>query len=189
MGEGPYGALLDVLGRARDLGFLGPGAIEPHVERALDALALIRPEVRRALDLGSGGGLPGLPLLLARPRIHWVLLDGSETRGRFLRAAVEDLDVGDRVEVIASRAEVAGRAPAVTAECAAPFLVVGARLVVAEPPGGSPGRWPPGPLGDLGLRPEQTVSQPSAFQVLRQERLCPDRYPRRTGVPAKRPLF
>lgn len=193
--------------RSRELGFLGPGPIEPHIRRALDALSLLPAAARRALDLGSGGGLPGLPLALARADVQWVLLDGSVTRAEFLRWAAAQLGLEpDRVEVVASRAEEAGRqadlrgtfdvvvarsfgAPAVTAECGAPFLVAGGLLVVAEPPGGAAERWPADGLDMLGLRPLEAVAEPSAFQVLVQERPCPDRFPRRTGIPAKRPLF
>lgn len=206
MGQGPFGALLAVLERARELGFLGPGPLEPHVARALDALPLIPSGACRALDLGSGGGLPGLPLALACPRLEWVLLEGSVTRGRYLSTAVASLGMADRVEVVAARAEEAGRRPgmragfdlvvarsfgppAVTAECGAPFLQVNGQLVVAEPPGGATGRWSEEGLGLLGMRLGEAVSEPSSFQVLVQDRLCPDRYPRRVGVPAKRPLF
>ncbi len=136
-----------------------------------------------------------------------MLLDGSVTRCEFLRWAAAELGLEpDRVDVLASRAEEAGRqpelrstfdlvvarsfgAPAVTAECAAPFLVTGGRLVVSEPPGGSRDRWPADRLEELGLRPLDAVVEPSAFQVLLQERPCPERFPRRTGIPAKRPLF
>ena len=205
MGEGPFGALLAVLEESRARGFLGPGPIEPHVERALAALPLIPGGVRTGLDLGSGGGLPGLPLALARPDIAWVLLDGSTTRCGFLREAIEQLELADRVAVVEARAETAGRdpahrgafdvvvtrsfgAPAVTAECGAPFLRSGGHLIVAEPPE-QVDRWPADPLGVLGLVPVRRVSQPTSFQILRQESPCPLRYPRRTGVPAKRPLF
>ena len=192
--------------QSKELGFLGPGPVQPHVARSLDALALIPTDARRVLDLGSGGGIPGLPLALARPDTDWVLLDGSVTRCRFLRQAVDVLDLAGRVSVEAVRAEEAGRrpsmrgcfdvvlarsfgAPAVTAECGAPFLRVGGVLVVAEPPGGLAERWPADGLAPLGLEPVATVAQPSAFQVLRQAEACPERFPRRTGIPAKRPLF
>jgi hypothetical protein len=60
---------------------------------------------------------------------------------------------------------------------------------VAEPPGGAPGRWPVGPLERLGLVPDQHQNAPVALQRLRQAYPCPARYPRRPGIPAKRPLY
>jgi 16S rRNA (guanine527-N7)-methyltransferase len=149
-----------VLERARGWGFLGPGDLETHVAHALAFASASDGEPARALDLGSGGGVPGL-VLAAGPwaATSWVLLDASERRCAFLTAAVAELGLGDHVGVRRERAEVAGRdsglrasfdlvvsrgfaAPAVTAECAAPFLVVGGRLVVSEPPTPDPGRWP-----------------------------------------------
>jgi 16S rRNA (guanine527-N7)-methyltransferase len=206
LGEGPFRALLAVLEQARALGFLGPGPVEAHVERALDGVDLVPAAAARALDLGSGGGVPGLPLALARSELHWVLLDGSIKRAEFLRVAVEELGLAGRVEVRAARAEEAGREPgwrrafdlvtarsfgppAVTAECGAPFLEVGGTLLVAEPPETAGERWPADRLGEFGLQPVEAVTRPSAFQLLRQIRPCPDRYPRRVGIPAKRPRF
>ncbi len=157
------------------------------------------------LDLGSGGGLPGLPLAMVWPASHWVLLDGSQTRAEFLQHAVTTLGLTDRVLVVGERAEVAGRGelrgtfdcvvarsfagPAPTAECGAPFLRVGGSLVVAEPPGGEPQRWDPQGLALLGLQIGLRVVGRTAYQVLRQDTPCPDRFPRRVGVPTKRPLF
>ncbi|HMC39451.1 MAG TPA: RsmG family class I SAM-dependent methyltransferase [Acidimicrobiales bacterium] len=204
--EGPSGALLRVLEEARRLGFLGPGPVIDHIRRALHALPLLPEAAVAVLDLGSGGGLPGLPLALARPDSTWVLLDGSTRRGEFLTGAVRQLGLDRRVEVVTMRAEEAGRRPdlrqhfavvvarsfgppAVTAECAAPFLAVGGRLIVAEPPGGGIDRWPADGLTVLGLRPVLAVTEPSAFQVLEQATRCPERFPRRVGLPAKRPLF
>jgi 16S rRNA (guanine527-N7)-methyltransferase len=210
--------------------------VATHIERALDMLPLVEEGVVDALDLGSGGGLPGLPLMLALPAIRWTLLDGSENRCRFLREAVAELlpggpdgpdgggrpggrpdgpDGGGRLgggpdgsgqaRVIQARAEDAGRAghlrasfdlvvarsfgpPAVTAECGAPFLRLGGQLIVAEPPEGQP-RWPAAGLAELGLVARRRVSEHSTFQILELVAVCPDRYPRRVGVPAKRPLF
>jgi 16S rRNA (guanine527-N7)-methyltransferase len=113
------------------------------------------------------------------------------------------------VHVVRARAEEAGRQPdlratfdlvvsrgfgppAVTAECGAPFLRVGARLVVSEPPAESDKhefRWPPAGLAELGLAPSEEWRKPFHYQAFVLERPCPDRYPRRVGVPAKRPLF
>jgi 16S rRNA (guanine527-N7)-methyltransferase len=136
-----------------------------------------------------------------------VLLDAAQRRCDALRRAVAELDLTARVDVCQARAEEAGRdpelrgafqlvvarafgAPGVTAECAAPLLRVGGRLVVSEPPAGSDGRWPPGPLAELGFGGGASLDVGDAHvRVLVQERPCPNRYPRRTGVPAKRPLF
>jgi len=157
------------------------------------------------VDLGSGGGLPGLPLALAWPQTTWILLDGATNRFEFLREAVARMHLEARVGVVGERAEAAGRGPlrgwadcvmarsfgppAVTAECAAPLLRVGGKLVVAEPPGGDPERWDAAGLALLGMCLGPAVSNPTAGQILIQEKDCPERYPRRTGIPSKRPLF
>lgn len=159
------------------------------------------------LDLGSGAGLPGLPLALLWPESRWTLVDAGGRRVEFLAAAVDALGIGDRVRVVEGRAEELARReelrgrfdlvvargfgpPAVTAECGAGFLAVGGRLVVSEPPGGRPDRWPAAGLAALGMEPAATVEAGGAsYAVVRQGAPCPDRYPRRVGIPAKRPLF
>jgi 16S rRNA (guanine527-N7)-methyltransferase len=179
--------------------------VTAQIRRGLELGSVVEEWPPRILDLGSGGGLPGLPLALAQPGTSWILLDGSTRRSEFLAEAVKELDLNDRVQVVAQRAEEAGRGPlrgtvdlvfarsfgrpAVTAECGSPFLMVGGRMVVGEPPEASPDRWDDDGLAHLGLSlgPRQTT--PSAVQLLLQDRPCPDRFPRRTGVPAKRPLF
>ncbi len=77
--------------------------------------------------------------------------------------------------------------PAVTAECAAGFLHVGGFLVVSEPPDVTDEtRWEPEGLAELGL---EDSGQQVGCQVMRAVSLCPERFPRRVGIPAKRPLF
>jgi 16S rRNA (guanine527-N7)-methyltransferase len=207
-----------VLEDARRRGLVGPGPLLPHLDHALGfgasgfgALGSAALGARRAegpcLDLGSGAGLPGLPLALAWPDSRWTLVDAGSRRVEFLEAAVSALGLGDRVVVIEGRAEELARrdglrgqfalvvargfaSPAVTAECAAGFLAVGGRLVVSEPPGGRPDRWPAEGLAVLGLAPGESYEADGAsYQVVRQASPCPDRYPRRVGIPAKRPLF
>ncbi|HEX2039662.1 MAG TPA: RsmG family class I SAM-dependent methyltransferase [Acidimicrobiales bacterium] len=193
------------MSEARRLGFLGPGPVEAHVVHAL-GFGATGEAPATLVDLGSGGGVPGLVLLALWSSSAGVLLDSSERRTAFLRSAVRALGWQDRVEVLCARAEEAGRdpvrrgkaglvvsrgfgPPAVAAECAAPLLVVGGRLVVSEPPEDAP-RWPAEPLAGLGLRAEGAVlAHGSRFQVLRQVAPCPDAYPRRVGLPAKRPLW
>jgi len=197
-------ALLDVLERARRLGVLGPGPVQEHVGHAqafLRALDRI-PAGSRVVDLGSGAGVPGLVIAEERPDLELVLVDAMEKRAALLREAVVALGAQGRVTVVADRAEVVGRGPlrgsadvvvarsfgppAVVAECAAPLLADDGLLVVSEPPG-RPERWPAEGLAALGLRSaEQFVP---GVRVLDRVSPCPDRYPRRNGVPAKRPLF
>lgn len=204
----PGSALEDVLEEARELGFLGPGPVTGHIEHAAGFLRAVgEPHPDAVVDLGSGGGLPGLVVAQAWPNARVALLDANERRTAFLARAVLALGLDRRVVVAQSRAEDAGRdpawrgradlvvarsfgPPAVTAECAAPLLCEGGRLVVSEPPDGVPERWPEEPLAELGLRPVGRLEQAfSRFQILRQESPCPERFPRRVGVPAKRPLF
>jgi 16S rRNA (guanine527-N7)-methyltransferase len=201
-------ALGQLLGEARELGFLGPGAVDVGIEHARGFAAGLGTAPARLVDLGSGGGLPGLVLAGVWIDAVVLLVEANERRSRFLRHAVDVLGYGDRVQVIAERAELVGRraelrgrndvvvarafgAPAVTAECGAPLLRVGGRLVVSEPPPTSAAedRWPPGPLAELGLVLGSAWTTTFHYQSLDQVAPCPERYPRRVGVPAKRPLY
>jgi 16S rRNA (guanine527-N7)-methyltransferase len=235
-------SLHNILERSRALGFLGPGSVRVHVSHAQGFAHEIEPP-GRFLDLGSGGGVPGLVLAGTWSGAEAVLLDASARRCEFLVEAVGQLGWADRVTVVRARAEEAARRddlragldlvvargfgpPSVTAECGAPFLRLGGRLVVSEPPvddrevpvgsepaagdggdgaavgtavgGDGPGvgttvgkasRWPVAGLAELGLRPDRAWSEPYHYRSLVLERPCPDRYPRRVGIPAKRPLF
>jgi len=212
--------LREALARARQWGFLGEGSLDVHVAHAGGfAAAAESAEARRAptdsprwMDLGSGGGIPGLVLARAWPDREGVLLEANRRRGEFLRAAVDDLGWAERVSVVIERAETAGRdpnlrggfslvvarsfgPPAVTAECAAPFLRVSGLLVVSEPPGasgpqdGGSERWPEDGLADVGLIPAGRWQHEFGYQLMRQVEPCPPRFPRRVGVARKRPLY
>lgn len=200
-------------GRRRHL--TGPGQLDFQIDHAsgfLGALGMDGRSEGRAplvLDLGSGGGLPGLVIACSLPGLRMVLLDSNLRRTEFLHEAVDSLDLTGRVSVMRVRAEEAGHQknlrgtfdavvargfgrPAVTAECGAPFLRVGGRLVVSEPPDGDPvggTRWPAPALAGLGLAPLCVHRRLFSYQVLEQETPCPDAFARRSGTPAKRPLF
>lgn len=171
-------------------------------------VALVAEEPGSVVDLGSGGGVPGLVVAVEHwPRARFVLLDASQRRCTYLELCVAALQVGERVRVHWARAEEAGRdrtvrghhdvvlarsfgPPAVTAECAAPLLTVGGALVVSDPPDGTGDRWDAAALGRLGLEREETRRVEGAtYTRLRQVELCPERFPRRPGVPARHPLF
>jgi 16S rRNA (guanine527-N7)-methyltransferase len=215
--------LQKVLLAAREAGFLGPGPIDRHFLHALGFVNLARtiePFVAnpRILDLGSGGGLPGLVVAQQWPAAHLVLLEANQRRAQFLERSVRTCGLEDRVSVVQERAEIAGRdaayrdafdgvvvrsfgPPAVVAECAAPLLRVGGWLIVSEPPSDAegngnnegapedPGRWPPDKLKQFGLEPVAFVRNDFGYQVLRQQQQCPEQFPRRNGIPSKRPLF
>jgi 16S rRNA (guanine527-N7)-methyltransferase len=195
----------EVLGRARDDGFLGPGPVAAHIAHARGYLGCVAEPPEVAADLGSGGGIPALVLALAWPTSRWTLIEASMRRGQHLRWAVEALGLAHRVVVEDERAEVVGRSalrgtcdlvtarsfgpPAVTAECAAPLLRPGGRLVVSEPPDDRE-RWPEPGLGLLHLGPPALVDGDGArYAVMCLVEPAPERYPRRVGIPAKRPLF
>ena len=201
-----------VLREAQDLGWIGPAPLAQAIAHAEGFAAGVpsppgspgRPG--RVADLGTGGGVPGLVLAFVWPSAELVLVEGSSTRAAFLEAAVGRLGLSERCRVVGERAELTGRrpdlrgtcdvvvargfaSPPVTAECAAPLLRVGGLLVVSEPPSGGDGRWPADGLAPLGLTPGTTWTTDFHYRSLTQTSPCPDRYPRRTGIPQKRPLF
>ena len=216
-------ALEQWLLEAQRRGYLGPGPVDALVAHSLGFADVIEALVPTApagvLDLGSGGGVPGLILAARWSEAKVTLVEGSVRRAAFLTEAGEDLGwiSEGRVRVIARRAEEVGRdpgwrerfevvvarsfgPPAVTAECAAPLLQVEGWLVVSEPPAAPAGglaaallsedRWPTVGVAQVGLSPvELRRGRGSGFQVLRKVSPTPDRYPRRVGIPTKRPLY
>lgn len=198
------------LEESRARGFLGPVPMEHQIEHALGFAATwagcSESPPTNFLDLGSGGGLPGLVLLECWQN-EGTLLDAMEKRVSFLKEALtlEGAPVGGRVRL--GRAEVLARdpelgeqfdlvtvrsfgPPAVTAECATRFLKVGGRVIISEPPNDdSPSRWKPDALGQLGLHVGERVRHGAAYQILVKVRPTPDRFPRPVGTPGKSPLF
>jgi 16S rRNA (guanine527-N7)-methyltransferase len=185
-----------------------------HLLDALAALPLIDAAApRRAVDLGSGGGVPGLVLALARPDVAWTLVESAGRKAAVLRSFAEALGLR-AVVVIAERAESLGRDPLhrerydlVTARaCAAlPVLVEYALPFLRRD--GTLLAWK-GPLSDAdpemrrgaaaasmvgGGRP--TIVDPDLpvlgghrFVVIPKVRMTPARFPRRPGEPGRRPL-
>lgn len=208
MDQGPL--LVEILQDARTRGYLGPEPVERHIEHSRGLVEAIGPFRGTFLDLGSGGGVPGLVLAMSWPAGFGILLESQQRRCEFLEAAVERLDLTDRVSVRGGRAEdlardpelrgavdlVVARAfgrPAVTAECAVGFLHAGGRLVVTEPPAGTSDvaeRWPVDGLRQLGFGPAVPLRSGRAGAVALSALGEPaERWPRRAGRPAKSPRW
>lgn len=193
--------LADVLERSRAVGFLGPGPVTPHIEHAAQFGRALGSAGGRFADLGAGGGVPGLPLLVQHPELSAVMIDASQKRCSFLVWAIGELGLGDRAEVWCGRAEEVARQerardrfdavvargfgpPAVTVECAAPLLVSGGRLVISEPP--VPRSWPVKPLSELGLVQLDGHDRVAVFE---RRGAVPDRFPRSAKRLQRDPLF
>ena len=181
----------------------------------LDALAAVRWldawAPRRALDIGSGGGIPGIILALARPEVAWTLLDSVGKKAEAMRGFVDGLGLA-RVAVVAARAEELGR----RTEHRESYDLVTARALAALPVlleyalplarvGGHVLAWKGSmPANELeagravarSLGGSEPTLEPSGFDALgdhrflivTKERSTPAAYPRRSGVPARRPL-
>lgn len=210
-------AKLTVFGRLLTSDPLAPTAIraqravlDDHLADSLVALGC--DPVRAAtevLDLGSGAGLPGLPLAIALPRTSFTLLESSSRKWRFLERAIEQCDVPNAVPVH-DRAETfaAGRkqydlvtaravaSPSVSAEYAAPLLRTGGHLLLWR------GQRDPEVEGALAVAAtELGLGDPSIHRVqpypgaknrhlylLAKLSDTPARFPRRPGIALKRPL-
>ena len=183
----------------------------------LDALAAIhvldRSGAASAVDLGSGGGIPGIPLALARPDVRWLLVDSVGKKAAVLRQFVEELKL-PTVTVLAERAETIGRLPdhrerydlvaaracaslPVLAELAMPLLRVGGWLVAWKGPLSDDddevrrGQAATDQLGGGALRVEPAGLRALGGHTLvlaRKDRPTPARFPRRPGEAARRPL-
>lgn len=204
----PRAALISVLDSAQALGFVGPGPVADHLAHAeahARVLAGVNPGPN-VCDLGSGAGLPGLVIAALDLRQRVVLVESMAKRCRFLADATKHLRLTpNRAEVWCGRAEdfarergetadaVVARSfapPAVTAEIAAGILRVGGALVASSGPESRTGWDSPDGLWSLGLTPPRFVQEGGrTFAVVTKIQQLPEGFPRRSGVPAKRPLW
>ena len=128
-----------------------PGLVSGSADELIeDSLVLLDHlgEARRLVDVGSGGGLPGLALKITRPDLAVTLIEADQAKAAFLVQACAKLDLRD-VEVLARRAEEVGRdgryresfdvavaralaSMPVLAELCLPLVKVGGRLVAQK---------------------------------------------------------
>jgi len=198
-----FGALL--LAANRDVNLTGAKTAEALVEHLVDALSLV-PDVRGPLiDIGTGGGLPGIPLAIATG-VRVTLVDAVKKKVTFLQHAIREL--GLEGEAIDGRAEVLGQDPAYRER----YLTVTARAVASAPtvaeltvPFLAVDGWALLQRGALDDRERDALRDAALMlgarvlderllggerRILLLEKLTPTqgRFPRRNGIPDKRPL-
>lgn len=176
---------------------------------ALDGATASGDEV---IDIGTGGGIPGMPLAIARPDLHWTLVDATAKKVAFLQDVIDDLTLTNvvlyhgRIEELAHEPHLRARYSVLTARAVAslpallelglPMIRTGGTLllpkgldIVDEVSAATQAAGILGgrivshdPLPDAGTDVETTLV------VVSKERETPDAYPRRAGVPARMPL-
>lgn len=187
------------------------------VKHFLDSLSVYPalsdlPSTLSLIDVGSGAGFPGVPLKIVLPELRLTLLEATGKKTAFLQHVVQVLNL-TIVTVLTARAEEVGRRPdqrerydvavaravaplPVLVEYTLPLVKVGGRVIVQK------GQQPAGEikaaanaLGILGGKVSQTlaVTVPGLeaerhLIVIQKNKATPPPYPRRPGLPAKKPI-
>jgi len=179
------------------------------VAAALYRAGLLRPgQAARAIDLGAGAGFPGLPVKIAHPTLRLTLLESAAKKTAFLEEVVQRLALQDAA-VVTGRAESAAHEPThreaydlalaravaslpVLVELALPFLRLGG--VLAAPKGSRAAQEvaaaAPALLACGGhiLSAERLPGSLLTLVLVKKVAATPSAYPRRPGIPTKRPL-
>lgn len=184
---------------------------ERHIAECVRLVPLLRPQPGAAwLDVGTGGGLPGLVLAILIPAVHWTLLDATRKKIGSVRAIAAELEL-DNVTTVAGRAEalaheaafrerfdgVVSRAVAelaTLAELCRGFVRPGGTVAAVKGP-----RWAEeveraqAALDTLGLEVVHTAviaspDRPSWLVTMQAMGPVPPAYPRREGRPRSHPL-
>lgn len=166
----------------------------------------------KLIDVGTGGGLPGMPLAIARPDLDFTLLDATGKKIDFLTACIETLGLPN-VRAIQGRAEVLGHDPvhrqkyelatvravgkvAEIAEYCLPLVKTGGRVLAMKGKAAEEELDAAGDAltilgaGDLALidaYPEGFDSELILISIIK-ENATPRKYPREVGTPRKTPL-
>ena len=183
-----------------------------HFVDSLSCLLVDLPPNLKCIDVGTGAGFPGIPLAICRPRWSVVLLDSVRKRLNFLDQVRYDLRL-ENTSTFHARAEDAGqdkrhreqydlvvsRAVAslpVLLELCGPLTKVGGRFVAMKGQDGDGEVEISGKASRvLGLEVEERIPFSLPFEmgerriiVFRKFKNSPNKYPRRSGIPAKQPL-
>ena len=184
----------------------------------LDSLTVATaiPEALRAgcslIDVGTGGGFPGVPLKVIFPDIQLTLVESVAKKTAFLRHLVDALDLKG-VQILTGRAETLARDPSlrerfdvavsravgslrVVSELVLPFCRIGGRAVLSKrgdishelAEAASALDKLGGEVIELKPVPEEVLEGQRVLVVVEKVTPSPAEYPRRPGIPAKRPL-
>jgi 16S rRNA (guanine527-N7)-methyltransferase len=189
---------------------------EVYIKHFLDSLELLAwrfPRTDTVMDIGSGAGLPGFPLKFVCPSLSLTMLDSSLKRVSFLKNTAAQLGLTD-VEAIHGRAEDLGQNPVyrerftlvvsravarlnILSELALPFVAPGGYFAAYKGPD-APGELEEalGALSQLGGTVETLwpYALPHGLGqrtlvLIKKTGLTPVRFPRKAGMPEKRPLL
>jgi 16S rRNA (guanine527-N7)-methyltransferase len=186
------------------------------VKHFLDSLSIapiLRPlaSAARLIDIGAGAGFPGIPLKIAFPDLRLTLLETTGKKVEFLKHVIARLQLRDAI-AIQARAEDAGRSPdhreqydvavaravanmATLAEYALPFVRKGGVFIAQKGVDVDEElKQAACALKELGGRVRETVPvqlpglEPRHLIVVEKTAPTPDKYPRRAGIPERKPL-
>lgn len=187
---------------------LTSGPAKPLIEDSLVVLDHLG-EAKTLIDVGSGGGLPGLALKIVRPELAVTVLEADQAKAAFLVQTAARLALRG-VDVLPKRAEEAGREPRlrerfdvataralaampVLVELCLPFVRVGGRLLAQKTTAEEIDRARHA-IEVLGGQLNAVIAAPSDIRrtgtvvVVDKVRPTPSAYPRRSGLPARKPL-
>lgn len=184
---------------------------EAWTRHILDSLTLMAPlaelpEGASVIDVGTGGGVPGVPLAIVRPDLRFTLLDATAKKTAFVRAVLDVLGV-EHAKVVTARAEQAARDPghrdaydaaiaravgptATIAELATPFVKPGGvTLLIKGEKAGEELENAKAALHLLLSAHAGTLETPTGrIVILEKLRPTPKAYPRGNGEPKRKPL-
>lgn len=185
--------------------------VDKHIRDSVEAINLVKINSLRVIDIGSGAGFPGMVLGIVKPDCKVTLLESDQKKSAFLQRVVEELELKN-VQVLRERAEVAGHdkerraaydlatsravaSAAVLIEYALPFLKVGGRLLMWKSANYNneiqDARHALETLGAevTGVFKYSLMEEyDRSLVVVEKRHKTPDKYPRRPGIPGKRPL-
>ncbi|MEM9414292.1 MAG: 16S rRNA (guanine(527)-N(7))-methyltransferase RsmG [Planctomycetota bacterium] len=178
----------------------------------IDALTSATGAAVKVIDIGSGAGLPGMPIAIARPDVRVTMLETTGKKADFIRGCIETLGL-ENAEVLQTRAETAGQdiahrgkydaavsravgAMSLVLEYSLPLVREGGRVLAMKGPrveqeldeaGDALDKLGAGELAMIDAYPE-TFENDLVIVSIIKDRATPKAYPRLPGVPKKQPL-